>query len=271
MNIEIDFQTEARQALASKAKIVLITGGAGMGKTHLVREHAADDVAIIDNLDDCTWEHFEAVTQDARRVLCTLNTRLNQSRVHDRIKTKVCQGAIVHMEAPNEYARTKIARQFGIDPRFINIVGGRVRTFPALVGCCIAMNAVNPEDLEAANKVINNYSDKLYGLTSRNRPSHVFRTVLDVVKDVYMVQEHEVTGQRRVKALMWPRHVAIYAVKELSRLTLSEIGNYFGGRDHSTILHSINKIKSKVHWKDEGDKFVEMCKARLDERVEATV
>ena len=55
---------------------------------------------------------------------------------------------------------------------------------------------------------------------------------------------NDLLSQRRTKNLAFPRHVAMYLSKELTQLTLTEIGQFFGGRDHSTVLHAINKIKS---------------------------
>jgi chromosomal replication initiator protein len=67
--------------------------------------------------------------------------------------------------------------------------------------------------------------------------------IIDLVCEHYNVRLNDLLSQRRTKNLAFPRHVAMYLTKELTQLTLTEIGSFFGGRDHSTVLHAINKIK----------------------------
>jgi chromosomal replication initiator protein len=51
------------------------------------------------------------------------------------------------------------------------------------------------------------------------------------------------TSRRRTKEVTVPRQVAMYLMRELLDLPLAQIGNHFGGRDHSTVIHSVNKIE----------------------------
>jgi chromosomal replication initiator protein len=53
-------------------------------------------------------------------------------------------------------------------------------------------------------------------------------------------------GPKRSKDIVWPRQVAIYLTRELTDLSLVDIGRHFGGRDHSTILHAYNKVSELV-------------------------
>ena len=46
---------------------------------------------------------------------------------------------------------------------------------------------------------------------------------------------------------MLPRQVAMYLSRELTDLSLPEIGEFFGGKDHTTVLHSFNKIKGELN------------------------
>ena len=67
--------------------------------------------------------------------------------------------------------------------------------------------------------------------------------IIDAVCEHYNVRLNDILSQRRTKNLAFPRHVAMFLCKEMTQLTLTEIGSFFGGRDHSTVLHAINKIK----------------------------
>jgi chromosomal replication initiator protein len=52
----------------------------------------------------------------------------------------------------------------------------------------------------------------------------------------------EMLGAKRSQEIVWPRQVAIYLCRELTDISLAKIGEYFGGRDHTTVLHGYNKV-----------------------------
>lgn len=70
--------------------------------------------------------------------------------------------------------------------------------------------------------------------------------------------------RRRNKNVVLPRQVAMYISRELTELSLPEIGDFFGGKDHTTVLHSYNKIKeeldSSVGLKDKVDRIIQIIK-----------
>ncbi len=61
---------------------------------------------------------------------------------------------------------------------------------------------------------------------------------------------HDLKTKRRNKNIVLPRQVAMYLSREFTDLSLPEIGEYFGGKDHTTVLHSYNKIKAEIHTKE---------------------
>ncbi|NIP79805.1 MAG: chromosomal replication initiator protein DnaA, partial [Gemmatimonadetes bacterium] len=58
-------------------------------------------------------------------------------------------------------------------------------------------------------------------------------------------------SRRRTKEVTVPRQIAMFLMRELLDLPLSRIGDHFGGRDHSTVIHSINKVEEEIG-EDEG-------------------
>jgi chromosomal replication initiator protein len=63
------------------------------------------------------------------------------------------------------------------------------------------------------------------------------------VSEEYGVSMHDLKMKRRTKNIVLPRQVAMYLSRELTELSFPEIGGHFGGKDHTTVLHSYNKIK----------------------------
>jgi chromosomal replication initiator protein len=66
------------------------------------------------------------------------------------------------------------------------------------------------------------------------------------VAEEFALSLHELKTKRRNKHIVMPRQVAMYLSRELTDLSLPEIGDFFGGKDHTTVLHSYNKIKGLV-------------------------
>ncbi|MBP7216154.1 MAG: hypothetical protein KBA46_02595 [Candidatus Omnitrophica bacterium] len=67
--------------------------------------------------------------------------------------------------------------------------------------------------------------------------------------------------KRRNKTIVLPRQVAMFLSRELTDLSLPEIGAYFGGKDHTTVLHSYNKIKEDLHTNEDLKNRVERVTA----------
>jgi len=66
------------------------------------------------------------------------------------------------------------------------------------------------------------------------------------VAEEFGLSLHDLKTRRRTKNIVLPRQVAMYISRELTDLSLPEIGEFFGGKDHTTVLHSYNKIKNNV-------------------------
>jgi chromosomal replication initiator protein len=62
------------------------------------------------------------------------------------------------------------------------------------------------------------------------------------VADYYKVKLADLCGKRRLASIVLPRQVAMYLIKELTQKSLPDIGEAFGGRDHTTVLHAVRKI-----------------------------
>ena len=56
----------------------------------------------------------------------------------------------------------------------------------------------------------------------------------------------ELKTKRRNKNIVLPRQIAMFISRELTNLSLPEIGEFFGGKDHTTVLHSYKKIKNDI-------------------------
>lgn len=84
------------------------------------------------------------------------------------------------------------------------------------------------------------------------------------VAEEFAISIQELKTKRRNKTIVLPRQIAMYLSRELTELSLPEIGEFFGGKDHTTVLHSYNKIKeglnSNESLKIKVDKVIQIIK-----------
>lgn len=72
-----------------------------------------------------------------------------------------------------------------------------------------------------------------------------------LVADYFHLKVSDLRAKRRSQSIARPRHIAMYLIRVLTGHSLPEIGEYFGGRDHTTVLHAVNKLTEEVGKKDE--------------------
>ena len=70
-------------------------------------------------------------------------------------------------------------------------------------------------------------------------------------------------SKRRTKEITVPRQVAMYLIREMLDLPLTEIGQLFGGRDHSTVIHSVQKVEQQLGKDEEFRARVEAVRREL--------
>jgi chromosomal replication initiator protein len=71
------------------------------------------------------------------------------------------------------------------------------------------------------------------------------QVILAIVTDFYGVKITEVQSKRRHRSVALPRQVCMFLARRLTRMSLEEIGGYFGGRDHTTVMHAIRTIEAR--------------------------
>jgi chromosomal replication initiator protein len=82
-------------------------------------------------------------------------------------------------------------------------------------------------------------------------------TIQKKVADYFNIGLSDMRTKKRTKQIAYPRQIAMYLVRKLTDYSLSEIGDYFGGRDHTTILHAFKKIDGSI-------KKIEQVKALVE-------
>jgi chromosomal replication initiator protein len=67
-----------------------------------------------------------------------------------------------------------------------------------------------------------------------------------VVADFFSVSPIDIKGKKKTKNIVFPRHISMYLARDMTEYSTTEIGQSFGGRDHTTVMYSCQKIEDQI-------------------------
>ena len=94
-------------------------------------------------------------------------------------------------------------------------------------------------DIKEVKNILNTYLSTPYRKTSP-------QVILKSVADFYSISLADLVKRSRKKEIVRPRQIAMFLLREETKLSFPEIGQKLGGRDHSTVIHACEKIKNEV-------------------------
>jgi chromosomal replication initiator protein len=172
--------------------------------------------------------------------------------LEDRLRSRFEQGLLADIQPPDFETRLAILRsKLSANA---NLVSEAVLTFIAhkvqknireLEGALtrvLAFSAIHqrPVDEEEAARLLEDI------IPAGNRRPLTIDRIQETVAEYYQVSLEDMKSKRRDKHIVFPRQVAMYVVREETPSSLPVIGQAFGGRDHTTALHSIEKIMNEL-------------------------
>jgi chromosomal replication initiator protein len=87
-------------------------------------------------------------------------------------------------------------------------------------------------------------------ISSTQSKSITIDLIQDVVSNYYNMSIQELKSQRRTRNVAFPRQIAMYLSRKLTDMSLPKIGEEFGGRDHTTVIHAYEKISEALKTDD---------------------
>jgi chromosomal replication initiator protein len=172
--------------------------------------------------------------------------------LEDRLRSRFEMGLIADIQPPDFETRLAILRsKLGSQPSLVreevltfiaHKVQKNIRELEGALTRVQAYGAIHQHqvDLDAAATLL---SDLIPSAT--RRPLSIDR-IQQVVSNYYNLSLEDMKGKRRDKHIVLPRQVAMFLVREETPSSLPVIGQSFGGRDHTTALHSIDKIANEL-------------------------
>ena len=210
-----------------------------------------DDVQFFANKERTQEEFFnafEALLAKKSHIVMTSDTYpKGLADIHERLVSRFDSGLTVAIEPPELEMRVAI---------LINKARVEGIVMPEEVAFFVAKNVrSNVRELEGALRKILAYSrfnqkeisillarEALRDLLSIQNRQISVENIQKTVADYYKIKIADMYSKKRPANIARPRQIAMYLAKELTQKSLPEIGELFGGRDHTTVLHAVRKI-----------------------------
>ena len=97
-----------------------------------------------------------------------------------------------------------------------------------------------------------------------NKPKEITPSlIINVVAEHFGVKVEDITSKRRNSEFVQPRQVVMYLCRELTDTSFADIGKMLGKKDHTTIIHGVNKIASEINSNEELRNKIDIIKKKI--------
>ncbi len=212
-----------------------------------------DDIQFIAGREKTQEEFFNtfnALYMNKKQIILTSDRPPREiAKLEDRLSSRFAGGMIADMQPPDFDTRVVILRnkakklKLNVPDEVIDTVAEGVET--------------NIRELEGTfNQVLTYAQTQRLNLTTetvfkilgdnfkKQKTVTTPKKILETVCTYYTVKPKDLKGKRRPKEIVRPRQVAMYLLRDLTELPLTQVGELLGGRDHTTVMHGIAKIES---------------------------
>lgn len=231
-------------------------------KVHAFKEKYRNvDLLLIDDIQflqkkkgtqDELFHTFNELYETKKAIIFTSDSPVNALKdLSERMRSRFERGLKVDMQPPD--FETKIA----IINKKLEISG---KKFPSGVAEAIAKAVqTNVRDLESAIMNIHAYAELTGKAVTPELANERLRAnvasgampqlnisasrVMRIVSDYFNISVKDLQGKKKTKSIVYPRHLAMYILRQITEFSTTEIGLEFGGRDHTTVMHACQKIE----------------------------
>ena len=242
------------------------------------------DVLLIDDIQTLElgkksqlefFKIFDILYCDNKQIVITSDRPANELNIMERLTSRFEVGLTVDIQVPNLEHRINIIKKkleesgYEIDDdevfNFIannftknirELEGAVNRLINYCVTCDLEINIDTTKEALAAliskdNKNLSSKSDR-------------YSEIIGVVADFYNINYEEIVGNKRKGNIVLARQIAMYILKNNYGLAYKKIGSFFGGKDHSTVISSVEKIENELKFNSDLKLAIETINKKLN-------
>ena len=237
------------------------------------------DVLIIDDI-----QFLGGATQTQQEFFHTFNSLYNDSKqiiissdrspddlklLEDRLRTRFCWGLTVNIFPPDFELRKEILKKKIIAANFekeipddvveyiASNIGTDVRQLEGAITRLIAYSTMMGGDditLDLAIEALPDWISK--GLGEKND----IQRIQKIVSEYFQISVEDIRSKKRSSNISFPRQIAMYLCRTMTNESFPKIGTEFGGKDHTTVMHSVEKIEKEIKVNKDLAKIIEKLK-----------
>ena len=240
------------------------------------------DVLIIDDI-----QFLGGATQTQQEFFHTFNTLYSDSKqiiissdrspddlklLEDRLRTRFCWGLTVNIFPPDFALRKEILKKKIVAGNFekeipedvieyiASNIGTDVRQLEGSITRLIAYSTIMGGakiDVDLAIEALKDFISK--GMSEKDD----IHRIQKIVADEFSITVEDIRCKKRSANIAFPRQIAMYLCRQLTDESFPKIGTEFGGKDHSTVMHSVEKIDKELKTNTELQKTIETLKKTI--------
>lgn len=257
-----------------------IRSGDAVKMNQLREKYRTVDVLMIDDIQfiigkESTQEEFFHTfntlhSAGKQIILSSDKPPKDMDALDERFRSRFEWGLISDIQPPNYETRMAILKKNAenynkeIDDEIFqyiaNNIKSNIRELEGAFNKIIAFSKLNKVDItlsyaeEALKDVI--YPDKPKEITPN--------LIIEVVSEHFGVNKEDITSKKRNSEFVLPRQVVMYLCRELTDTSLTNIGKLLGKKDHTTIIHGVNKITEEINNNEELRNKIEIIKKKIN-------
>ena len=220
------------------------------------------DVLVIDDIHflskhEQTQEEFfntfNTLSQVSKQIVLSSDAAPSEiPDLEERLTSRFSQGLVVQIVRPDYETRVSIVKakalMHGVElpddvPAYVaSKIDTNIRELEGALTRIRGLGMANgqPITLDLAKLALEGDA----AIRSSNAPS--IQSIVEHVTRFYDVKLVDLLSKRRHKSIAMPRQVCMYFARKHTRFSLGEIGGYFGGRDHTTVMHAVQTMEEKI-------------------------
>ncbi len=234
-----------------------------------------DDIQFISGKNTTQEEFFHTFNtlyEQQKQVVISSDRPPREIRdITDRLKSRFTMGLIADIQTPSVETKLailerKAAYQRIVLPRDVALwLASRVRSnIRDLEGFLVTLATRSsltgtPITLDFAREVLKPFIDD-----EENRPVTIER-INKAVSEYYGIRTQDLKSRKRTKEIALPRQIAMYICREITDLSLNDIGKGFGGKDHATVIYACKQVEKRIGNEESFRRIVESLIRKIRE------
>lgn len=219
-----------------------------------------DDIQFIAGKDSTQEEFFHTFNalHDAHKqiVLCSDRSPLEIKALEERLVSRFAWGLIADIQLPDFETRMAIMEKkseneaLNVSKETLYFLAENIKTnIREMEGALIRVAAYS--QLTGKEMTPSLAKEVLRGMITDEEKRITIEQIQKIVSSYYGIKETDMKTKKRTRSISYPRQLAMFLSRELTDHSLPDIGSFFGGRDHTTVLHACDKITSELKEKED--------------------